>query len=356
MTLLRSTFLASLLVFAVPNGSVALDEIPSREAPGTDLRQLRQEIETLRRRIDELKKQRAPREANPITAAESSRLKAEAEQIVSRYRQAKAEVWKQAHTKIRELRQETAKVLTEMQDGYTRRAKLDEALAIREAIRSLHESGRTVLPAPQNLSSLVTDCRVLYFRVTGAASGSVYGTDIYTSDSSLSAAAVHAGLVKDGETGIVKVTTIPNHQGYTGSTRNGVTTSSWSSYPGYRLEAVGDEDQDLLECNPTSEAVIPLDGTAPPKPMPPGSERPILCSTPELPRALPAEAREQIEGFTNTSSDLRKTAREKVARLTEETVTQLTPIQDAHTRAARLDEALAVRELIRTLTEGAKVR
>lgn len=355
MTLLRSTFLASLLVFAVPNGSVALDEIPSREAPGADLRQLRQEIETLRRRIDELEKQRATPEANPITAAESSRLKAETEQIVSRYRQAKTEVWKQAHTKIRDLRRETSKILSEMQDGYTRRAKLDEALAIREATRSLHEAGRAVLPAPQNLSSFVSEARVLYFRITGAASGSVYGTDIYTSDSSLAAAAVHAGLVKDGESGIVKVTTIPNHQGYTGSTRYGVTTSNWSSYPGYRLEAVGDEDQDLLECNPTAESSTPLDGTAPPKPAPSRTERPIICSTPELPRALPAEAREQIEGFMNTSSELRKTTREKVARMTEETVTQLTPIQDAHTRAARLDEALAVRELIRTLADGAKV-
>ncbi len=41
------------------------------------------------------------------------------------------------------------------------------------------------------------------FEVTGDAAASVWGTDIYTDDSNLAAAAVHAGVLEDGETGLV---------------------------------------------------------------------------------------------------------------------------------------------------------
>src|SRR4029079_12426338 len=36
------------------------------------------------------------------------------------------------------------------------------------------------------------------YRCTGNASGTIYGTDIYTSDSQVATAAVHAGVLKDG--------------------------------------------------------------------------------------------------------------------------------------------------------------
>ena len=39
-----------------------------------------------------------------------------------------------------------------------------------------------------------------YYLVTGDVDGPLWGTDVYTSDSSLAKAAVHAGLVKPGET------------------------------------------------------------------------------------------------------------------------------------------------------------
>ena len=45
-----------------------------------------------------------------------------------------------------------------------------------------------------------------YFRVTGEAAGPLWGTDVYTGDSAIAVAAVHAGLVKAGETAIVKIT------------------------------------------------------------------------------------------------------------------------------------------------------
>jgi hypothetical protein len=77
---------------------------------------------------------------------------------------------------------------------------------------------------------------VLYFRVTGTSRGSVWGTEVYTDDSELAAAAVHAGFLKDGETGIIGVMFLPGQDKYVGSTRNGVRSSDFWQYGGsYRI-------------------------------------------------------------------------------------------------------------------------
>lgn len=77
------------------------------------------------------------------------------------------------------------------------------------------------------------------FEVTGQTSGGVYGTDKYTTDSALAVTAVHAGILKVGETAKVKVTILPGESSYVGTARNGVTTSAWESYPcSYKVEAV----------------------------------------------------------------------------------------------------------------------
>ena len=67
-------------------------------------------------------------------------------------------------------------------------------------------------------------------RVTGAVNGAVWGSGPYTSDSSLGMAAVHAGVLKVGETGVVRVKFLPNFQQYGSSTQNGVTTSAFGPF------------------------------------------------------------------------------------------------------------------------------
>ena len=75
-----------------------------------------------------------------------------------------------------------------------------------------------------------------YFKVTGTTSGSVYGTDLYTLDSTLATAAVHTGVLKSGETGIVKVTLVEGQNQYRATTRNGITSYEWGQYGGsYKL-------------------------------------------------------------------------------------------------------------------------
>ncbi len=59
--------------------------------------------------------------------------------------------------------------------------------------------------------------------------GSVWGSGLYTSDSAICVAAVHAGVIKE-KGGMVKVTLKPGLPSYSGTFQNGVTTGSWGSY------------------------------------------------------------------------------------------------------------------------------
>jgi len=71
------------------------------------------------------------------------------------------------------------------------------------------------------------------FKVTGAVNGStIWGTGTYTLDSSLAVAAVHAGVLKIGQTGNVRVTIFGPMARFIGSTQNGVTSSPYQNYPG----------------------------------------------------------------------------------------------------------------------------
>ena len=77
-----------------------------------------------------------------------------------------------------------------------------------------------------------------YFEVTGnKLAGPVWGTDVYTDDSTLAAAVVHAGVLADGQTGVVKVTIFPGLHSYHGMCRNGVESNGYGDWVGaYRIE------------------------------------------------------------------------------------------------------------------------
>lgn len=97
---------------------------------------------------------------------------------------------------------------------------------------------KAVLPDPGTLVDFANNTGATYaFRVTGfSGAGAVWGTDVYTSDSVLAAAAVHAGVLADGQTGVVLVTILPGRPAYAGSVRNGVNSASWPSWgASYRI-------------------------------------------------------------------------------------------------------------------------
>jgi hypothetical protein len=62
--------------------------------------------------------------------------------------------------------------------------------------------------------------------------GSIWGTDVYTDDSSVCTAAVHAGLITLAGGGTVTIEIRPGQDSYTGSTRNRITSSSYPSWLG----------------------------------------------------------------------------------------------------------------------------
>ena len=90
---------------------------------------------------------------------------------------------------------------------------------------------KNVQADPGNMQNYVRDIgKSFAFRVTGNASY-CYGTDVYTTDSPLASVAVHMGLLKPGETGVLIATVVPSPPMFVGSSRNGLTSSGWSQYP-----------------------------------------------------------------------------------------------------------------------------
>lgn len=89
----------------------------------------------------------------------------------------------------------------------------------------------TCLPDPGTLMSVTAAVgATLRFQVTGSTEGYVWGSDVYTTDSQIAAAAVHAGVLRPGETGRIVLTIMPGRASYVSSTRHGVTTHGWGNF------------------------------------------------------------------------------------------------------------------------------
>lgn len=66
----------------------------------------------------------------------------------------------------------------------------------------------------------------------GGAIGRVYGTDIYTSSSSVCSAAVHAGIINAKDGGKVTIRSLGTQDFFNGTTRNGVQSLRYGQYSG----------------------------------------------------------------------------------------------------------------------------
>jgi len=127
------------------------------------------------------------------------------------------------------------KVIQELVAYFDRRGKLS-----RPQIRALLDRGFLAAEAPPNLLDLAQPVgATYYFRVAGVSGGPLWGTDVYTGDSSLAAAAVHAGLVKAGESAVVRVQSVAPPPQFSGCVRHGVASHDFGRYgSAYRLAAV----------------------------------------------------------------------------------------------------------------------
>jgi hypothetical protein len=127
------------------------------------------------------------------------------------------------------------KVIQELVAHFERQKKLTH-----DELKALLDQGFLAADAPARIQDLCdTPGTTYYFRVTGAADGSLWGTDVYTGDSALATAAVHAGAVTDGETAVVRVTVMPPLAQYQGSVRHGVTSHDYGRFgTAYRVDRV----------------------------------------------------------------------------------------------------------------------
>ncbi len=104
-------------------------------------------------------------------------------------------------------------------------------------LRSTESSGKEedlgeVLPDPGNLTQYNGQIgQTFRFRVTGTLNGNLWGTEKYTTDSTLGKAAVHMGILRPGKTGVVKVRIIPSPNQFVPSVRNGINSAGYGPYP-----------------------------------------------------------------------------------------------------------------------------
>lgn len=132
--------------------------------------------------------------------------------------------------------------LKAMQAEFMKEGKLDEALAVRNRLRGLRSDLFGVKADPGNLTDYTSAdfSKALVFEVVGSADGNIWGTDIYTGDSRLAVAAVHAGAVRVGERALVRVTlTNGSERTFDGSERYGIRSLDYGNYSlAFRVERI----------------------------------------------------------------------------------------------------------------------
>ena len=130
------------------------------------------------------------------------------------------------------------RVIHELVAYFDRRGKLDPERSAR-----LLEQGLLAHEAPPTMVEHAdTPGRSWYFRVTGVTDGRVWGTDVYTGDSSVACAAVHAGLAKPGETVVLRLVAVAPPDRFDGSLRHGVTSYDFVQYgSAFRFEPIDPE-------------------------------------------------------------------------------------------------------------------
>ena len=89
--------------------------------------------------------------------------------------------------------------------------------------------------APTNMSAFTGKYDIIFlFRVTGSKEGAIWGgkDGVYTTDSEIATAAVHAGVLKLGQTGIVRIKVLPGRSSYPEFTRNAITSHGFDEWEG----------------------------------------------------------------------------------------------------------------------------
>jgi hypothetical protein len=123
-------------------------------------------------------------------------------------------------------------------------ARLDQTGNVREA-QAVRDYMQKLVPAPvaeADPGTLVNFRdrvgQTFVFEIVGRAGSTIWGDGVYTDDSAIAVAAVHAGIVRVGEKALVQVRILPGQRSYEGATRNGVQSSTYGNWEGsYSISA-----------------------------------------------------------------------------------------------------------------------
>ncbi len=74
--------------------------------------------------------------------------------------------------------------------------------------------------------------RYAYVCPAGGSAGSVWGSSVYSDDSSVCTAGVHAGAITLAQGGRVVIEIRPGETNYSASNRNGISSGEWGSWDG----------------------------------------------------------------------------------------------------------------------------
>ncbi len=122
--------------------------------------------------------------------------------------------------------------------------KLADLRTLRSGALAPAEEQVAAAQAPGNMSAYQQQFgKEMTFSITGfsptpGANPSVWGTDLYTLDSNLAAAVVHAGVAKPGETVVVKVRVVQSPPQFVSTFRNNVNSTAYGAYPAGAYEFV----------------------------------------------------------------------------------------------------------------------
>jgi hypothetical protein len=166
-------------------------------------------------------------------AAIQERRDREIEAIRTRAKAEEAKVNAKASQSLSPVLRDLFARLKELQSQHLLAGHLDEALAIRARLRSLRGDLSGIKPDPGNLTlySAADIGQSFLFEVVGSTTDNIWGHGLYTADSSLSTAAVHAGLLRDGERGVVRVTLVDGSESvFEAVERYGITSLDYGNY------------------------------------------------------------------------------------------------------------------------------
>jgi hypothetical protein len=173
------------------------------------------------------------------TYSSDDNLPEEAKKLIAEQQAKEEAIRKEAEQRLRAMRSELYSKLRTLQNSYTKAGDLDRAVALRDQARRLELFIAEARNDPGTMSAFRGESgKSFTFSVTGRRNGTIWGDgNVYTDDSDVGVAAVHAGILRPGQQGLVKVTILPGKPAYTGSRRFGVTSQSFGEFPGsYRVE------------------------------------------------------------------------------------------------------------------------